>query len=108
MRKGLPMEDFKRIEEIFKAFCDESRLRIINSLRTGEKCACTLLEEVPVAQSTLSHHMKILLDSGIVSRRKDGKWTYYSLSESGCEMTKNLLDDMLEKSTDYKTYTMCT
>ena len=58
--------DEKRIALIFKAFCDENRVRIIKLLRSGEKCACKILEEIHVTQPTLSHHMKILCDSGIV------------------------------------------
>ena len=71
--------DEKRISAIFKAFCDENRIRIIKQLRSGEKCACKLLDEINVTQPTLSHHMKILCDSGIVIGRKEGKWMQYSL-----------------------------
>ena len=65
--------DEKRIAAIFKAFCDENRIRIIKLLRSGEKCACKLLEEINVTQPTLSHHMKILCDAEIVVGRKEGK-----------------------------------
>ncbi len=71
----------KKIAVIFKAFCDENRIRIIKSLRSGEKCACRLLEEIDVTQPTLSHHMKILCEAGIVVGRKEGKWTHYSISK---------------------------
>ena len=64
--------DEKRIAIIFKAFCDENRIRIIKLLRSGEKCACKLLEEINVTQPTLSHHMKILCDAEIVVGRKEG------------------------------------
>ena len=77
--------DEKRIAAIFKAFCDENRIRIIKLLRSGEKCACKLLEEINVTQPTLSHHMKILCDAEIVVGRKEGKWTHYSISEKGVE-----------------------
>jgi ArsR family transcriptional regulator len=76
---------------IFKAFCDENRMSILDQLRGGEKCACILLEKLNIAQSTLSHHMKILCESGIVASRQEGKWTYYSLSAGGCERARNLL-----------------
>jgi len=76
---------------VFKAFCDENRLMILEMLQSGEKCACVLLEKMQIAQSTLSHHMKILADSGIVSARKNGKWTYYSISAAGCEKAAKLL-----------------
>ena len=45
--------------KIFKAFCDETRLRVLELLQNGEKCACVLLDKVNVGQPTLSHHMKI-------------------------------------------------
>lgn len=77
--------------EIFKAFCDENRLRILKMLRSGEKCACKLLEELNVTQPTLSHHMKILCDSGIVESRKEGKWTHYRISNEGRKKVLELL-----------------
>lgn len=77
--------DEKKTALIFKAFCDENRIRILKLLRTGEKCACKLLEEIHVTQPTLSHHMKILCDSGIVVGRKEGKWTHYSISSAGAD-----------------------
>ena len=66
---------------IFKAFCDANRLTILGLLQSGEKCACKLLEELNIGQPTLSHHMKILVDCGIVNDRKEGKWHYYSLNK---------------------------
>ena len=68
---------------MLKAFCDENRLRVLEMLRGGEKCACKLLENLDCGQSGLSYHMKILLESGVVTSRQAGKWTYYSISESG-------------------------
>ncbi len=79
---------------VFKAFCDENRLMILSLLQSGEKCACILLERLDIVQSTLSHHMKILVESGIVNARKDGKWTYYSLDEAGCQNAILLLQDL--------------
>ena len=71
---------YKEIAKIFKAFCDENRLQILELLRSGEKCACTLLDDLHITQSTLSHHMKILVECGLVNARKEGKWQYYSLN----------------------------
>ncbi|MGN0734821.1 MAG: ArsR/SmtB family transcription factor [Anaerovoracaceae bacterium] len=83
--------DEKKTALVFKAFCDENRIRILKLLRTGEKCACKLLEEINVTQPTLSHHMKILCDSGVVVGRKEGKWTHYSISPSGAEYAASCL-----------------
>lgn len=85
--------DGRHIENarVFKAFCDENRLQILELLRTGEKCACVLLENLDISQPTLSHHMKILCESGVVVGRKEGKWTHYSISSEGAEAAQNLL-----------------
>ncbi len=77
--------------KVFKALCDMNRLKILELLQSGEKCACILLEELSISQSTLSHHMKILCDSGIVTYRREGKWTYYSISTQGSHYAVELL-----------------
>ena len=82
--------------KVFKAFCDENRLMILEMLQSGEKCACVLLEKLNIVQSTLSHHMKILVESGIVSARNEGKWTYYSISSNGVAVAKDLLIKLTE------------
>ncbi|HCL01004.1 MAG TPA: transcriptional regulator [Lachnoclostridium phytofermentans] len=81
--------------KIFKAFCDETRLEILSLIKQNEKCACKLLEELDISQSTLSHHMKILCDSGIVSGRKDGKWTHYSINVDGITKAKKIIEEMI-------------
>lgn len=64
---------------IFKALGDNTRLQIVQMLSDGEMCACKILERFQITQPTLSHHMKILCESGIVKAKKVGKWSYYSL-----------------------------
>ena len=80
---------------VFKAFCDENRLRILELLRSGEKCACVLLDDLHITQSTLSHHMKILCDSGVVQGRKEGKWVYYTIDPEGAEYAVQLLKQQI-------------
>lgn len=77
--------------KVFKALCDEKRLAILELLRSGEKCACVLIEHMDIGQSSLSYHMKILCESGIVESRQEGKWTHYKLSESGSKFAADLL-----------------
>lgn len=79
---------------IFKAFCDPNRLMIIEMLQSGEKCACKLLEDLNIVQSTLSHHMKILCESGLVDSTRHGKWMHYSLNIQGFEIAKDLLNEL--------------
>lgn len=83
--------DEKKLPVIFKAFCDENRIRILKQLLTGEKCACVLLDDLQITQPTLSHHMKTLCDSGVVVGRKEGKWTHYSISPEGAKRAMECL-----------------
>lgn len=64
---------YEERSRVFKALCDERRQRILELLRHGEKCACVLMEEMGMPQSSLSYHMKILCDSGLVTSREEGK-----------------------------------
>lgn len=79
---------------VFKALCDPKRLAILELLRSGEKCACVLLDRLELTQSGLSYHMKILCASGIVASRQEGKWTHYCLSRSGREHALALLQHL--------------
>ena len=94
--------------KLFKAFGDEKRLCILELLRDGEKCACELIDRLDMPQSTLSYHMKILCETGVVEGREDGKWTYYSISNRGgqnaaamlLELTATKLGCQIEKNLD--------
>ncbi|MCW2278783.1 ArsR/SmtB family transcription factor [Heliophilum fasciatum] len=65
---------------VFKALSDETRLKIIDMLSCGEMCACDILERFSISQSTLSYHMKILTESGLVHGVRDGAWMRYTLN----------------------------
>ena len=87
--------------KVFKAFCDENRLMILEMLQRGEICACHLLEDLSISQPTLSHHMGVLCEAGIVSARKDGKWTYYSIDTEGSEKAVELLKKVTKRNEHY-------
>lgn len=72
---------YKQFSLKFKALSDETRLRIVDMLSCSEMCACDILQSFDLSQSTLSYHMRILVESGIVNARKDGLWTRYSLND---------------------------
>lgn len=78
---------------VFKALGDVNRLAILELLKSGERCACELQDQLETTQSGLSYHMKILCDSGLVNGRQSGKWTYYSLNAAGRERAVELLRD---------------
>ena len=67
--------------KILKALGEETRIEIFEMLRGGKMCACKLLEKFDITQPTLSHHMKVLCDCGLVIAEKDWKWTHYSINE---------------------------
>ena len=92
--------DHQENARVFKALCDPKRLAILEQLRSGEKCACVLLEPMDLTQSGLSYHMKILCDSGLVVSRQEGKWTHYRLSASGRERAVELLRTLTTPDAD--------
>ena len=86
---------FEDRARVFKALADPRRLQILELLHSGEKCACVLLEQMEMPQSSLSYHMKILCESGIVEGRCAGKWTHYRISPFGSQIALALLQQML-------------
>jgi len=89
------MEKYAHGAMVFRALCDKSRLRIIDLIKDGETCSCVLLEDLTISQSTLSHHMKILSESGLITCRKEGKYTMYSLSTNSIKEAITTLEEML-------------
>lgn len=87
----------KQITLMCKALSDENRVKIICMLKNSEKCACRLLEPFEMTQPTLSHHMKVLCDCGLVNGRKEGKWTHYSISKDGLSVLQNFLDVLMKE-----------
>ena len=92
-----------KIDEVLicKALGDPNRMEIVKMLSDQEKCGCKLLEKFDITQPTLSHHMKILVDSGLVNDRKEGKWHYYSINtvimKEFCGFIKTLCNETTGK-----------
>ena len=74
--RTIPMRDLMKIT---KALADENRIRVLLALRGGELCACQITELFGLAPSTMSKHMSILYQAGLVDSRKDGRWIYFRL-----------------------------
>lgn len=79
---------------ICKALSDLNRLEIVRMLSDGEKCGCKILDEFDITQPTLSHHMKILVDCGLVNDHKEGKWHHYSLNKEVIRKAGSFIDDL--------------
>ena len=72
---------YKTFASVLKALSDETRLSILDALSCGESCACDLLKTFDFSQPSLSYHMKILTDSGLVVGRKDGQKVHYTINQ---------------------------
>lgn len=78
----------------FKALADETRLKIVEMLCDGELCACKILESFNITQPTLSYHMKMLCDCGLVEGRRDGIWMRYTLNNDNFRKIRKLFNDL--------------
>ena len=85
------MKEYLEYTRVFKALGDPKRAMIVDMLSCGELCACMILEKFEMSQSTLSHHMKLLCECGLVRGREQGKWTYYSLDKDTIDRTVQFL-----------------
>jgi ArsR family transcriptional regulator, arsenate/arsenite/antimonite-responsive transcriptional repressor len=88
---------------LFKAISDETRLKIIDMLSCGELCACDILKSFNITQPTLSYHMKILTECGIVNANREGAWMHYTLNG---EMAKQI-SEYWEELTSSKDNCIC-
>jgi ArsR family transcriptional regulator len=82
--------DIERAARLFHALSDEKRLRIIEVLRGGERCVCDLVDVLDAGQSLLSFHLKTLKAAGLVSDRKQGRWSYYRLNADPFEEVQEI------------------
>ena len=90
----LSAEEAEATAQIFKALGDPARVRLVNLLAQcdGEVCMCDLIEPVGLAQPTVSHHMKKLVDAGLVEREQRGKWAFFSLKRDAVEKLAAVAD----------------
>ena len=89
-------EQYVKMARVFKALSDPKRVQIIDVLSGGEMCGCALLEHFQITQPTLSHDMKLLIDTGIVQSRREGQRTLYSLNLEAVKIMQGKLKKMLE------------
>jgi ArsR family transcriptional regulator len=84
--------------QVFKALSNPKRAVIVDMLSAGEMCASKILEKFDLSQSTLSHHMKSLCESGLVKAREDGKWTHYTLNSETVAKTRTIFNEITSAS----------
>src|ERR1700710_803726 len=81
-----------RVDVMFRAFSDRTRLRLLNMLRTGETCVCDLVEVLAVPQPKVSRHLAYLRKAGLVLARKEGLWMHYRLTGATSDFHRSLLN----------------
>ena len=91
---GLSDEQATATAELFKALGDAARVRVVNLLATSDEpvCVCDLMEPLGLSQPTVSHHMKKLLDAGLIERQQRGKWAYSSLKREAVDKLAAVAD----------------
>jgi ArsR family transcriptional regulator, arsenate/arsenite/antimonite-responsive transcriptional repressor len=94
LREPLTASQATDLARILKALADATRLRLVSMVAAhegGEACVCDLTDPLGLTQPTISHHLKILVDAGIFTREKRGKWAYYSLVPSALDALASVL-----------------
>ncbi len=86
--------EFARAAQLFHALSDEARVEIVSVLLGGEHCVCDLMTHVGAAQSRLSYHLKVLKDAGLVTDRREGRWSYYTLQRDAIDEAMRALTSL--------------
>jgi ArsR family transcriptional regulator len=94
IREPISASRAAELAHILRALADPTRLRLVSMVAAhdgGEACVCDLTEPLGLTQPTISHHLKILVDAGIFTRDKRGKWAYYALVPSTLDTVSAIL-----------------
>ncbi|MBP8784614.1 MAG: winged helix-turn-helix transcriptional regulator [Synergistaceae bacterium] len=89
--------DYSAYSVVFKVMSDDTRLKILDILSCGELCACKILENLHITQPTLSYHMKLLCDCGLVRSRKEGSWIHYWIHKDRVADIALFMDTLLNE-----------
>ncbi len=87
--------NYKTMSQLFKVFSDETRLQVIDLVRNGEHCACTMIDKLTISQPTLSHHLNILSQSNITSTTSKGNWKHHHIQEENIKEMITYLQSLI-------------
>ncbi|MFE7507465.1 ArsR/SmtB family transcription factor [Promicromonospora sp. NPDC057488] len=96
VREAADPETAAQLARVFKALGDPTRVRLLSIVAAhdgGEACVCDLTEPVGLSQPTVSHHLKLMVDAGLLTREQRGKWAYYSVVPGALNRLGMLLTD---------------
>ena len=99
--------DLDRAVALFHALSDSTRLAALEMLRGGERCVCELQDELDVAQSKLSFHLRVLKEAGLVEDRKEGRWSYYTIVPDALAEAHDLVVELVPKTVSARRATRC-
>lgn len=99
--------EYKDFVLLLKVISDETRLKIIDLLSCGELCACELLKNLNITQPTLSYHMKVLFECGIVNANRHGAWMHYTLNEKTVKQIGDYWNRITSEKQDCICHTCC-
>ncbi len=89
------MVDYQNSAKLFKVMSDATRLQILDILSCGTLCACDILDGLKISQSTLSHHMKVLIEFELVVAKKESTWMFYSLNQETVIKLHKVIDEIV-------------
>ncbi len=96
--------DLARAAHLFHALSDETRLAILDLLRDGERCVCELTDALDAQQSRLSFHLKVLKEAGLVTDRREGRWSYYQIVPAAMDEAHDELIERLPRQGTPRSY----
>ncbi|HJT19126.1 MAG TPA: metalloregulator ArsR/SmtB family transcription factor [Nitrospira sp.] len=99
--------DLTRAAAVFHALSDETRLRILDRLRSGEQCVCELTDILRAAQSRLSFHLRVLKEAGLIRDRPEGRWMYYALNEEALDEVEEFIATVKKPAKDAHSNRQC-
>jgi len=99
--------NIKELVEIFKALSDEHRVKIVEMLVGGELCACDIQEQFQLTQPTISHHMKVLIQCGLVEGEKRGKWMFYFINDKKINELREFTEGIANRDTSLERVSSC-
>jgi ArsR family transcriptional regulator len=92
---------------LLRALADPIRLRVVETLATGERCVCELTDELGLAQSKLSFHLRVMREAGIITARQQGRWMYYRLQPSALLELRHWLKQLADHPTSHRPPERC-
>ncbi len=104
---SVAMLDVPRIAQLCNALADEARVEIVARLLQGEQCVCDLTDALATGQSRLSYHLKVLKDAGLVTDRREGRWSYYMLAREAFVEAETLLSTLRPRASRTLNTTCC-